>query len=277
MAIIIDGKMLAEKVKEEVKTRASRFAAAPTLAVILVGNNPASEIYVRGKEKDCKECGIASQVFYKTEDISEWELLNLIDQLNLNYYVDGILVQMPLPPHINTRKVIEMINPNKDVDCFHPINVGKLAAGEPNFLPCTPAGVMRMLQEYEIEITGKNCVVIGRSNIVGKPMSQLLLQADGTVMTCHSKTRNLGEITKQADILVAAVGKKGLVTADMVKDGAVVMDIGMNRVDGKLYGDVDFEEVEKKASFITPVPGGVGPMTRAMLMENVVKAKELVF
>ena len=273
MAVLIDGKALAAKVKERVREEAAKLARKPGLAVILVGENPASKVYVAGKEKDCAECGIVSFPYKLPAETTREELLGLIEQLNANDEVDGILVQLPLPKHLDEREVINAIASHKDVDCFHPVNVGKMSIGEPAFLPCTPAGCMEMLKEYGIEIRGKRCVVLGRSNIVGKPMSMLLTQADGTVTTCHSRTEDLAAITREADILVSAIGKTRCVTADMVKDGAVVIDVAMNRDEnGKLCGDVDFDAVAPKCSYITPVPGGVGPMTRAMLMENILTA-----
>ena len=275
MAIRIDGKALAAKVKEQVREEAGKLRRRPALAVILVGENPASKVYVAGKEKDCAECGITSFGYKLPEGTTQEELLELISRLNADKGVDGILCQLPLPKHLDEELVINTISADKDVDCFHPYNVGRMVIGEPVFLPCTPAGVMEMLREYEIPIRGKRCVVLGRSNIVGKPMSALLLQADGTVTTCHSRTENLAEITRQADILVSAIGKTKFVTADMVKEGAVVIDVAMNRDEnGKLCGDVDFAAVEPKASYITPVPGGVGPMTRALLMRNILTAAE---
>ena len=273
MAIRIDGKALAAKVKEQVREEAGKLRRRPALAVILVGENPASKVYVAGKEKDCAECGITSFGYKLPEETTQEELLELISRLNADKGVDGILCQLPLPKHLDEELVINTISADKDVDCFHPYNVGRMVIGEPVFLPCTPAGVMEMLREYEIPIRGKRCVVLGRSNIVGKPMSALLLQADGTVTTCHSRTKDLAEITRQADILVSAIGKTKFVTADMVKEGAVVIDVAMNRDEnGKLCGDVDFAAVEPKASYITPVPGGVGPMTIAMLMKNTLTA-----
>jgi len=275
MAIRIDGKALAAKVKEQVREEAGKLRRRPALAVILVGENPASKVYVAGKEKDCAECGITSFGYKLPEETSQEELLELITRLNADKGVDGILCQLPLPKHLDEELVINTIAADKDVDCFHPYNVGRMVIGEPVFLPCTPAGVMEMLREYEIPVRGKRCVVLGRSNIVGKPMSMLLTQADGTVTTCHSRTENLAEITRQADILVSAIGKTKFVTADMVKEGAVVIDVAMNRDEnGKLCGDVDFAAVEPKASYITPVPGGVGPMTRALLMRNILTAAE---
>lgn len=273
MAKIIDGKALAAQVKARCAAGAQGLARRPGLAVILVGDDPASRVYVSGKERDCAECGFLSFEHKLPADTTERELLTLIDRLNGDGAVDGILVQLPLPAHLNEEKVLNAISPDKDVDCFHPVNVGKMVTGQPVFLPCTPAGVMEMLRAYEIPVAGRHCVVLGRSNIVGKPMATLLLAQSGTVTICHSKTPDLAAFTRQADILVSAVGRTGLVTADMVKEGAVVIDVAMNRnAEGKLCGDVDFAAVEKKASYITPVPGGVGPMTRAMLMENLLTA-----
>ena len=273
MAKIIDGKALAAQVKARCAAGAQGLARRPGLAVILAGDDPASRVYVSGKERDCAECGFLSFEHKLPADTTEQELLALIDRLNGDGAVDGILVQLPLPAHLNEEKVLNAISPDKDVDCFHPVNVGKMVTGQPVFLPCTPAGVMEMLRAYEIPVAGRHCVVLGRSNIVGKPMATLLLAQSGTVTICHSKTPDLAAFTRQADILVSAVGRTGLVTADMVKEGTVVIDVAMNRnAEGKLCGDVDFAAVEKKASYITPVPGGVGPMTRAMLMENLLTA-----
>lgn len=273
MAIKLDGKALAEKMRAQIREETESLARCPTLAVILVGEDPASQVYVRNKEKDCVECGILSQGYRLPAQTSEAQLLELIDVLNENDRVDGILVQLPLPEHISQEKVLHAIRPDKDVDAFHPFNVGKIVTGEQGFLPCTPAGVMALLREYEIDIAGKDCVVVGRSNIVGKPMALLLLRENGTVTICHSKTAHLSEVTVRADILVSAVGKTGFITGDMVKEGAVVVDVAMNRdAEGKLCGDCVFDEVEKKASYITPVPGGVGPMTRLVLMQNTLAA-----
>lgn len=279
MAIILDGARVAREIKQQIRKEVADMHAAyylarpPHLVTILVGNNPASQIYVRNKARDCEECGFTNETVELPEDTTRGKLLNLIVSLNENRGVDGILCQLPLPEGLDEWAILNAIDPGKDVDCFHPENVGRLTAGRPAFKPCTPAGVMRLLAEYSIPIAGKNCVVIGRSNIVGKPMAQLLTAADGTVTICHSRTENLAAFTRNADILVSAVGRPGLVTADMVKDGAVVVDVAMNRgLDGKLCGDVDFDTVQEKASYITPVPGGVGPMTRAMLMENLFKA-----
>lgn len=276
MTQYIDGKALAAKVKARVREEAAKLPRKPGLAVILVGENPASKVYVAGKEKDCTECDIVSFPYKLSEETTQEDLLQLISELNNREEVDGILVQLPLPKHLDEREVINAIAPDKDVDCFHPVNVGKMSIGEPAFLPCTPAGCMEMLKEYEIDVRGKRCVVLGRSNIVGKPMAMLLTAADGTVTTCHSRTVDLPAICAEADILVSAIGKTKFVTADMVKDGAVVIDVAMNRDEnGKLCGDVDFENVKEKCSFITPVPGGVGPMTISTLMKNTLKACKL--
>lgn len=271
MAVIIDGKKLAEKVYAQVALETAKLPRRPCLAAVLVGDDPASHIYVRNKEGDCKKCGIESRRFDLPADTQQERLLALIDELNHDDSVDGILVQLPLPKQIDEMAVIQAISPDKDVDAFHPLNVGKMVTGEPVFWPCTPAGIMEMFREYGISLDGKNCVVVGRSNIVGKPMGLLLLRANATVTYCHSHTRDLAETTRQADILVVAAGHPGLITGDMIKPGAVVIDVAMNRNPdtGKLTGDVVFDEAEKIASFITPVPGGVGPMTRAMLMKNI--------
>ena len=273
MAVRIDGKALAAKVKTRVAEEAKPLRRQPGLAVILVGNDPASRVYVNGKDKDCAECGFLSFEHALPEDTTQQTLLELIEELNHDPRVDGILCQLPLPAHLDEEAVLNAIAPDKDVDCFHPYNVGRLSAGDPVFLPCTPAGVMEMLREYNIPVRGRRCVVLGRSNIVGKPMAMLLLHAHGTVTVCHSRTPDMKEIAATADILVSAVGQMGLVTGDMVKEGAVVIDVAMNRnAEGKLCGDVVVEEVEPKASYLTPVPGGVGPMTRAMLMLNTLTA-----
>ena len=273
MATILDGKALAKKIKEQVAAQAAALPRKPGLAVILVGENPASQVYVRGKEKDCEECGLLNLGRKLPAETSEEELLAIIAEMNADPAVDGILVQLPLPRHIDEGKVLRAISPAKDVDCFHPENVGEMMVGDPICWPCTPFGVMELLREYGISAAGKHCVVLGRSNIVGKPMTLLLLRDNGTVTVCHSKTPDLKEQCLKADILVSAVGRTGLVTADMVKEGAVVIDVAMNRDEnGKLCGDVVYGEVAEKASFITPVPGGVGPMTRAVLMRNVLAA-----
>ncbi len=277
MAQIIDGKAVSASVKQEVAEEAARLKEEMGLkiglAVVIVGNNPASRVYVNNKKKACEAVGFNSYEYALDENTTQEQLLDLINVLNRDDKVNGILVQLPLPSHINEKTVIEAISPAKDVDAFHAVNVGKIMIGEYAFLPCTPAGVMRLIESTGTDITGKNCVVIGRSNIVGKPMAMLLLHQNGTVTICHSKTKNLKEICLNADILVAAVGKANFVTGDMIKEGAVVIDVGMNRLEnGKLCGDVEFESAEKKASYITPVPGGVGPMTIAMLMKNTLTA-----
>lgn len=275
-AIRIDGKALAAKIKEQAKQEAAALPRRPGLAVIIVGDDPASRVYVNSKRKDCEECGFYSEEYALLASTTQQELLELIDVLNSRADIDGILVQLPLPAGFDEEEVLLAIDPSKDVDCFHPYNVGKLTIGQPVFQPCTPGGVMEMLREYGIDPAGKRCVVLGRSNIVGKPMAMLLLHADGTVVMCHSKTPDMKELAASADILVSAVGRTGLVTADMVKPGAVVIDVAMNRNEaGKLCGDVCYDEAAEKASYITPVPGGVGPMTRAMLMKNTLTAAKL--
>lgn len=275
-AIRMDGKALAAKVKEQTRQEAAALARRPGLAVILVGDDPASRVYVNSKRKDCEECGFYSEEYALLATTSQEELLGLIGVLNEREDIDGILVQLPLPAGFNEEEVLLAIDPGKDVDCFHPYNVGKLTIGQPVFQPCTPGGIMEMLREYHIDPAGKRCVVLGRSNIVGKPMALLLLHADGTVVMCHSKTPDMKALAASADILVSAVGKVGLVTAGMVKEGAVVIDVAMNRDEaGKLCGDVCYDEAAEKASYITPVPGGVGPMTRAMLMRNTLTAAKL--
>lgn len=279
MAKILDGKLVSQRIKNELKEKVADMrekGVSVGLAVVIVGDDPASRIYVNSKKKACEEIGIYSEEHALPKATSEQELLALVDKLNHDDKIDGILVQLPLPSHIDEKKIINAIDPKKDVDAFHPVNVGKIMIGDFDFLPCTPAGVMELIAESGIEISGKNCVVIGRSNIVGKPQAMLLLHKNGTVTICHSKTKNLKEIVKNADIVVAAVGVPQMVTGDMIKEGAVVIDVGMNRLENrKLVGDVNFEECEKKAAAITPVPGGVGPMTIAMLMKNTVKAAEL--
>ncbi|MCI2106251.1 MAG: bifunctional methylenetetrahydrofolate dehydrogenase/methenyltetrahydrofolate cyclohydrolase FolD [Intestinimonas sp.] len=276
MAIVIDGKALAAKCKQQVACEVKKLSGRPGLAVIIVGDNPASRTYVNSKKKDCEECGIYSEEYALLANSPQQELLELIELLNGRDDIDGILVQLPLPKGFEEQKVLLTIHPDKDVDSFHPVNVGRLVTGQKRFVPCTPAGVMEMLREYDIDPAGKHCVVVGRSNIVGKPMAMLLLEANGTVTICHSKTPDLGEVCRQADILVSAVGRRNLITADMIKDGAVVIDVAMNRDDaGKLCGDVDYATVSSKAAYITPVPGGVGPMTRAMLMKNTLTAARI--
>ena len=272
-AIHMDGKALAAKVKEEVAAQVAGMERKPGLAVVLVGDNPASRVYVNGKKKDCAECGIYSEEYAIPAETTQQELLELVETLNGREDIDGILVQLPLPRHLNEKEVLLAIRPDKDVDCFHPFNVGQLMIGEQGFQPCTPAGVMRMLKEYGIDPAGKHCVIVGRSQIVGTPQAMLMLRENATVTVCHTKTPDLKAECLRADILVAAAGRVGLITGDMVKEGAVVVDVAMNRNEaGKLCGDVVFEEAAQRASYITPVPGGVGPMTRAMLMENTLYA-----
>ena len=280
MAKIIDGKAISKEVRGEIARDVSAFVqrhgCAPGLAVVIVGNDPASQVYVRNKKRACEEVGFYSESYELPEDTTQEELIALIEKLNLDEKKHGILVQLPLPKHLNETEVLLKIRPEKDVDAFHPYNVGKIMIGNHDLLPCTPAGVMVLLERSGVEVKGKRCVVIGRSNIVGKPMAMLLLHAHGTVTVCHSRTQNLCDICREADILVASIGKPEFVTADMVKEGAVVVDVGINRLEnGKLVGDVKFAEVEPKASYITPVPGGVGPMTITMLLKNTLTAAEL--
>ena len=279
MAIIIDGKKTSSDMRGEIRERTLKFKEEngflPGLAVIIVGEDPASQVYVRNKKKDCDEVGFNSEVIALPENTEEKELLALIDTLNKREDIHGILVQLPLPKHLDSEIVIAAIDPEKDVDAFSYVNVGKITIGNYSFLPCTPAGVMELLKRYNIEVAGKNCVVVGRSNIVGKPMALLLLHANGTVTVAHSRTQNLADVTRNADILVSAVGKADFITGDMIKEGAVVIDVGMNKnKEGKLTGDVDYESCFAKASAITPVPGGVGPMTRVMLLENTLTAAQ---
>lgn len=272
--ILMDGKTLAAKRKSELRAKVDKLPRKPGLAVILVGDDPASRTYVNGKRRDCGECGFYSEEYTLPAETAQTEILALIDELNAREDIDGILVQLPLPEGLDSRALLDAIRPDKDVDCFHPVNVGKLFSGQKGgFAPCTPAGVMDLLHEYGLSPKGKHCVVLGRSNIVGKPMAALLLAEDGTVTVCHSATPDLAQKCATADILVSAVGKAGLVTGDMVKEGAVVVDVAMNRDgEGKLCGDIEMESVAGKASYLTPVPGGVGPMTRAGLMENTYRA-----
>lgn len=276
MAIIIDGKKVSAQVKEQVRIETEELVKKgikPGLAVIIVGDDPASRVYVNNKKKACEKVGFLSKEFALPATTTQEELLALVNELNEDKEINGILCQLPLPKGLDEKAVIEAISPLKDVDAFHASNVGKIMIGDYDFLPCTPAGVMEMLHSYNIPVEGKECVVIGRSNIVGKPMAMLLLHENGTVTITHSRTKNLKEVTKRADILVAAIGKPKFVTADMVKEGAVIIDVGMDRDEnGKLCGDVDFENVKEKCSAITPVPGGVGPMTIAVLMKNTLKA-----
>lgn len=279
MANIIDGKAISAIVREEIAQKVveynERTGLRPGLAVVIVGTDPASQVYVRNKKKACEQVGFNSWVYELPESTTQEELNALVDKLNADSLVHGILVQLPLPKHLDEEQVVLRIKPEKDVDAFHPYNVGRITIGNPRFLPCTPAGVMELLHRYNINVSGKECVVIGRSNIVGKPMALLLLAENGTVTVCHSKTLDLKEACKRADILVVAIGKADFVTADMVKEGAVVIDVGMNRnSEGKLTGDVDFDSVSKVASYITPVPGGVGPMTITMLLQNTLAAAE---
>ncbi len=276
MATIINGKEVAAKVKQELAQEVQQLkirGITPGLAVVIVGDDPASQTYVKNKKLACEAVGIYSEEHALPAHTTQKELLDLVERLNHKADIDGILVQSPLPAGLDEQAVIAAISPDKDVDAFHAVNVGHIMIGDHRFLPCTPAGVMELLKAYDISVQGKRCVVLGRSNIVGKPMAMLLLHENGTVTICHSKTQDLSEICQQADILVAAIGKERFVTADMVKDGAVIIDVGINRnAQGKLCGDVDFDAVEKKASFITPVPGSVGPMTIAMLLKNTVTA-----
>ena len=279
MAEIINGKKISKEIKDELKLKVENLKKQGKeccLAVIQVGNDPASSVYVGNKKKACECIGIKSLAYELTEDTTEEEILHLIDELNKNPKVHGILCQLPLPKHIDEDKVIKAISPEKDVDGFHPQNVGALTIGQPGFVSCTPAGIIELLKRSNIEISGKNCVIIGRSNIVGKPMALLMLRENATVTICHSKTQNLKEICKQADILIVAIGKPQFVDSEYVKDGAVVIDVGIHRDENnKLCGDVDYDSVEPKASYMTPVPGGVGPMTISMLMNNCVEAMEL--
>jgi methylenetetrahydrofolate dehydrogenase (NADP+)/methenyltetrahydrofolate cyclohydrolase len=277
MAILINGKEVSAEVKAGVAAEAAKLKEEKGLkvglAVVIVGNNPASRVYVNSKKKACEEVGFQSFEYALDENTTQEQLLDLVDVLNRDSRVNGILVQLPLPKHIDENAIINAICVDKDVDAFHPKNVGRIMIGDYAFLPCTPAGVMELIAHTGVEVSGKNCVVIGRSNIVGKPMAMLLLHKSGTVTICHSKTQNIADITRNADILVVAVGKPNFVTGDMIKEGAVVIDVGMNRLEnGKLCGDVEFDSAEKKAGYITPVPGGVGPMTIAMLMKNTLTA-----
>lgn len=280
MAIIIDGKAVSAKVRSELAEKTitfkEKYGYAPGLAVVIVGEDPASKIYVRNKKKACEEIGYNSFEYALPEETTEKELLELIEKLNSDKSVHGILVQSPVPGHIDEKKIQLAIRPEKDVDAFHPVNVGKIMIGDYDFVPCTPAGITELLDSYGIETSGKRCVVIGRSDIVGKPMAMLMLHKNSTVTICHSRTKDLASVTREADIVIAAVGKADFLTGDMIKQGAVVIDVGMNRnSEGKLCGDASFDSCEKKASYITPVPGGVGPMTITMLMKNTYKAAEL--
>ncbi|MBO6244376.1 MAG: bifunctional methylenetetrahydrofolate dehydrogenase/methenyltetrahydrofolate cyclohydrolase FolD [Clostridia bacterium] len=276
MTVLIDGKELAKKTRQNLKIDCDNLKAKgiiPKLAVIMVGDNPASKVYVKNKSKACEEVGIEYEEFLLDEKITQKDLISLIEQLNEREDVTGILLQSPIPAHLDINEAFRTISPKKDVDGFHPVNVGKLTLGQDTFVSCTPYGVIKMFEEYNIDLEGKNVVIIGRSNIVGKPLIQCCLNKNATVTVCHSRTKDIAEYTKKADIVIVAIGRAKFLKADMVKDGAVVIDVGINRgEDGKLCGDVDFKNVSKKASYITPVPGGVGPMTIAMLMNNVIKA-----
>ena len=279
MANIIDGKAISAQVRAEIAENTKKLIAeqgiTPGLAVVIVGEDPASQVYVRNKRRACTEVGFYSEAYELPEATTQEELEALVDRLNADDKIHGILVQLPLPKHLNEEAILLRIDPKKDVDAFHPYNVGRIMIGNHHFLPCTPAGVMELIRRSGIDCAGKECVVVGRSNIVGKPMAMLLLQANGTVTICHSRTKDLAEVTRRADILVASIGKPEFFTADMVKEGAVVIDVGINRkADGKLCGDVDFASVEPVASYITPVPGGVGPMTITMLMQNTLRAAQ---
>lgn len=276
MAIILDGKELSKKIRQQVKEEVDdlkRNGIFPKLAVIMVGEDPSSKIYVRNKSNACLETGIGYEEFLLSENTTMEELLNLINNLNNRNDIHGILLQSPIPKHLDIDLAFRTISPNKDVDGFNPVNVGKLSLNQDTFISCTPFGIIKILEEYNIEIEGKHAVIVGRSNIVGKPMAQCMLNRNATITICHSKTKDLASITRQADILICAIGVPKFITKDMVKDGAVVIDVGINRTEeGKVVGDIDFEKVQEKASYITPVPGGVGPMTIAMLMANIVKA-----
>ena len=272
-ATVMDGKALAAKIKEQVRLRVEQMERKPGMAMVLVGENPAAQVYEAGKRKDCQQCGIYYETYRLPEDVPQKELLDVIDFLNEREGIDGILIQFPLPEHLDDRAVQLAIRPDKDVDCVHPSNVGDLTRGVDCFWPCTPAGVMRLLAEYGIDPAGKNCTMVGRSNIVGKPQAMLLLRHDCTVTVCHTKTPDLAAECRRGDILISAAGRTGLITAEMVKEGAVVIDVAVNRDEaGRLCGDVDYAAVAPKASYITPVPGGVGPVTRAVLMENTLAA-----
>ncbi len=276
MAVIIDGKEVAKKTRENLKKEVEELKAIninPKLAVVMVGDNAASKVYVKNKSKACNEVGVEYEEYFLDRNTTQKELIELIEKLNEDTSVNGILLQSPLPPHLDINEAFQTIDYRKDVDGFHPMNVGKLVLGQDTFVSCTPYGIMRLFEEYDIDLCGKNVVILGRSNIVGKPLVQCCLNKNATVTVCHSKTKDVKEVARNADVLISAIGKPNFVTENMVKDGAVVIDVGINRLDtGKIVGDVDFENVSKKASYITPVPGGVGPMTIAMLLNNVVKA-----
>ena len=275
-AIVIDGKALAAKIKEQVRAEVEQMSHRPGLAVVLVGDDPASKVYLKGRKKDCDQCGIFSEEYILSHDIPQEELLELVDKLNGREDIDGILFQMPMPHHIDARKVLSAVRPDKDVDCFHAFNMGQLVLGEKAFRPCTPAGILALLDEYGIDPAGKRCVIVGRSNIVGKPLAMMMVNRDATVTICHTMTKELKSSCLRADILIAAAGQRGLITGDMVKEGAVVVDIAINRdPNGNLCGDVVYDEAVTKASHITPVPGGVGLVTRAMLMRNTLMAARM--
>jgi len=275
-AVIMDGKPLAEKLKEQVRCEVEQLSRKPGLAVILVGDNPASKVYMRGRKKDCDQCGIYSEEYTLLEQTTQEELLELIGVLNEREDIDGILIQMPLPDHMDARAALMAVRPDKDVDCFHPFNMGQLVFGEKAFRPCTPAGILALLKEYNIDPAGKRCVIVGRSNIVGKPLAMMMVNHDATVTICHTMTANLSRVCQRADILVAAAGQAGLITGDMVKEGAVVIDIAINHNErGELCGDVVYEEAVQRAAYITPVPGGAGLVTRSMLMLNTLAAARL--
>lgn len=276
MAIIIDGKELAKKTRQNLKIECDELKSkgiTPKLAVIMVGDNPASKVYVRNKSKACQEVGVEYEEYLLDSNITQKELIDLIKKLNNDKNINGILLQSPIPKHLDINEAFRTIDYHKDVDGFHPMNVGKLTLGQDTFVSCTPYGVMRMFEEYNIDLCGKNVVILGRSNIVGKPLTQCCLNKNATITVCHSKTQNTKKLTKEADIVISAIGKPKFITEDMIKEGAIVIDVGINRDEnGKIVGDVDFENVKQKASYITPVPGGVGPMTVAMLINNVIKA-----
>lgn len=272
-AILMDGKSLAASIKQNIKEEVAKLEKKPGIAVILVGENPATRVYVDGKTRDCRQCGIYSEEYALLAESTQAEVVELIEELNQRDDIDGIMVQMPLPPHMNDKEVLRAIRPDKDLDCVHPYNLGQLMLGQEGFQPCTPAGVMRLLEEYGIDPEGKHCVVVGRSSIVGKPLSMLMVQKNATVTISHTRTQDLHQKCSQADILVTAAGQIGLITGEMIQDGAVVVDVAINRDEnGRLCGDVVYEEAVDKASYLTPIPGGVGPMTRAMLMQNALYA-----
>lgn len=275
-AVLMDGKTLAKKIKEEVRCEVEKLSSKPGMAVILVGENPATRVYVDGKTRDCRQCGIYSEEYAMPVESTQQEVIELIQVLNDREDIDGIMVQMPLPEHMDAQEVLRAVRPDKDLDCVHPYNLGQLMLGEEAFYPCTPAGVMRLLDEYGIDPDGKTCVVVGRSSIVGKPLAMLMVQRNATVTISHTRTQDLKDKCRRADILVTAAGQVGLITGDMIKEGAVVVDVAINRNEkGDLCGDVVYEEGVKKASYITPIPGGVGPMTRAMLMQNALTAARI--